>query len=88
MYNSDGIEVTVDALNIHVKSDKVTCDIDGVGIKVKADTLSVKTKSGKVTGGTFEMKGTVAPEPTGPFCGIPACLFTGAPHVGTKVSGT
>lgn len=110
MYNSDGIAVTLDALNIHVKSDKVTCDIDGVGIKVKADTfeaeysnsykrksseamleddtLTVKTKSGKVTGGTFEMKGTAAPESTGPFCGIPACLFTGAPHVGTKVSGT
>lgn len=110
MYNSDGVEVTVDALNIHVKSDKVMCDIDGAGIKVAADTfeanysnsykrksaeatveddtLTIKTANGKITGGNFEMKGTCAPEGSGPFCGIPACLFTGAPHVGTKVAGT
>lgn len=55
MYNSDGIEVKVDVLNIHVKSDKVTCDIDGVGIKVKADTFeaeysnSYKRKSSEAT---------------------------------------
>ena len=31
--------------------------------------------------------GTVAPATTGPFCGIPTCPLTGAPHAGNQSSG-
>lgn len=34
--------------------------------------------------GTLELAGTVAPN-AGPFCAIPNCLFTGAPHTGKTV---
>lgn len=41
----------------------------------------------EITGGKVKIKGSVAPS-TGPFCGIPNCLFTGAPHGGDTVTGT
>ena len=41
----------------------------------------------KATGTSFECGGTVAPTGTGALCGLPACLLTGAPHVGNKAVG-
>lgn len=52
--------------------------------KTKIDSPDVE-----VTGGKVKIKGTVAPNPNGgAFCGIPVCLFTGAPHQGDIVTGT
>jgi hypothetical protein len=46
--------------------------------------------SGKVkaTGGSFECGGSVSPSGSGALCGVPFCLFTGAPHAGKKAEGT
>ena len=41
-----------------------------------------------ISGGKLTVQGTVAPTGSGPFCGIPTCPVTGAPHVGPIVSGT
>lgn len=49
---------------------------------------TVKSPSVKVTGGTLEVAGTAGATGTGGFCAIPVCPFSGAPHVGNKISGT
>lgn len=41
-----------------------------------------------ITGGIMTVNGTVAPTGSGPFCAIPNCLFTNAPHIGTTVINT
>lgn len=71
-YNSDGVSFVTDANST----------------EINVENLKITTKSGTVTGGEFTMKGSVTPEGSGPFCAVTNCLFTGAPHVGTKVSGT
>ena len=49
---------------------------------------TIKALQAKITGGTLQVDGTAAPNAQGAFCGIPACLFTGAPHIGNTISGT
>jgi len=66
----------------HITAKTQNCTVDLTGQKVTIDSPKVE-----VTGGAFTMKGTVAPS-TGPLCAIPNCLFTGAPHGGSEVSGT
>ena len=94
IYNSDSVEIVVDANSVKIKSGTLTAEYsDSYSRKtpksdIQDDELTVTTKTGKVTGGSFEMKGTVAPEGSGPFCAVPYCLLTGAPHTGTKVTGT
>jgi hypothetical protein len=62
--------------------------VKGVNVSVEAETsATVKSAQVQITGGTLQVTGTSAPD-SGPFCAIPACLFTGAPHAGNKVSGT
>jgi hypothetical protein len=71
-------------------------EMAGGGIKVEAAAnvevkgVSVKVEGAQVTitGGTLTTNGVAAPTGSGPYCGIPACLFTSAPHVGSMVSGT
>ena len=55
-------------------------------IKSKGDT-TIDSPKVEITGGQVKIKGNVTPT-SGPFCGIPNCLFTGAPHGGDTVSGT
>lgn len=50
--------------------------------------LQLKGAVTQITGGTLQVNGMAAPSGSGPFCGIPACLYSGAPHVGNIVSGT
>lgn len=54
------------------------CDINAnAGCTIDSPTVKIK-------GGTLKVAGTTAASATstvtGPFCGIPMCLFTGAPH--------
>lgn len=65
--------------NVSVKADG-DCNVEGKNITAKGNV--------KVTGGTFEAGGIVAPTGSGALCGIPTCPFTGAPHVGNMASGT
>ena len=55
-------------------------DIESTGAASIKGNLTIK-------GGSLTATGTASPSGSGPFCGLPACLFTGAPHVGSIVSG-
>lgn len=68
---------------------------DNASVKTDADmsleasgSTTVKAATTTLTGGTLICKGIAAADGQGPFCGIPVCPFTGAPHNGTTVSGT
>lgn len=41
-----------------------------------------------IKGGILNVNGSVGPTGTGPFCAVPVCPLTGAPHIGNKVIGT
>ena len=56
-------------------------------IKSSGDAV-VESPNVSITGGNLTVNGTASPTGSGPFCGIPVCPFTGAPHVGNKVAGT
>lgn len=51
-------------------------------------TVTITAPKMVITGGELDVQGSAAPTGSGPFCAIPTCLFSGAPHVGPKVSGT
>lgn len=75
--NADSLSVTVSG-NVKIKGTGIT--IDGSSVIIKGSTVSV-------TGGALTVKGS-APGSTGPFNMLPVCMFTGAPHGGTTVTGT
>lgn len=50
--------------------------------------LELKATQTKLTGGQLECNGTATPSGSGPFCAIPCCPVTGAPHCGSMVMGT
>ncbi len=93
---ADGTEtesIEVDEAEWSYVEDKETGDISiespGTGTTLKLDIdMQAKTIKLQATGFTIEVNGTVAPTGAGPFCGLPNCLFTGAPHVGPKITGT
>lgn len=87
------IEITKDG-NINIESAEITVNAKG-NITVNGDNIAIKGASSvkvegntTITGGNLTVNGNVAPTGSGPFCGIKVCPFTGAPHVGNKVSGT
>lgn len=63
-------------------------DSFGNEVTLGAAGIEIKTIRGKITGGIFSMKGISAPDGQGPFCALPLCFLTGAPHVGSEVVGT
>ena len=74
--------------NCDVKaSGNMNCEASG-NMTVKGSNIKVEGSMVQITGGTLQVNGTAAPMGSGPFCGIPACLFTSAPHVSTTVSST
>lgn len=70
-------------------SAKVTIQIEKGEMKINAQKgIEIKSPQTKLTGGIVEIGGAVAPEGQGALCGVPYCLYTGAPHSGSKASGT
>jgi hypothetical protein len=62
--------------------------VKGTNINAEASaSATVKAAQVKITGGQLTVNGAAAPG-SGPFCGLPNCLFTGAPHGGSTVNGT
>lgn len=49
-------------------------------------SLTLKSQATELTGGTVKCKGKATPDGTGCFCGVPYCLYSGAPQTGTNVS--
>lgn len=82
-------EITIEGnSNITIKGDSVI-KVDG---KVDLNSPEVKiTSNSKISlggGGSLETSaGTCSATGMGGFCGIPVCPFTGAPHVGNKITG-
>lgn len=56
------------------------CDLKATQTTINGNT--------KVTGGMFEAGGTVTPTGQGALCGIPFCVFSGAPQCGNISQGT
>ena len=65
----------------------LTATVTGAA-SVQAATVTVTSPATVLTGGTVKIGGVVAPTGQGALCGIPFCLFTGAPHTGELASGT
>ena len=61
--------------NAEIKVDK-DAKVEAQNVTVKS---SVKTE---IKGGQVVIGGTVTPTGKGALCGLPSCLFTGAPHIG------
>lgn len=53
----------------------------GLEITIKGNAISISAG-----GGNLSMDGEVSPTGQGPFCAMKVCPFTGAVHVGNKVS--
>jgi len=68
-----GTTVTVSASAVSIVTD-VNCTVDSPNVTI--------------TGGELNVEGQSNLNVSGPFCGLTNCLFTGAPHRGSKVSGT
>ena len=99
--NNSTIEISGDSeinvsgnSNIRVDGDseiKVGGDSE-IGVEgsatIKGSSVTIDSSNVTITGGMLTTKGSVAPQGTGPFCAIPICPLTGAPHVGPKVMGT
>lgn len=73
-------------LKINITGDCSITASENCNITATKD-CTVKGKNVTITGGKATMKGMVAAG-TGPFCAIPTCPFSGAPHGGSEVSGT
>ena len=88
--SKDGIDIQTDGA-VTFKADKdlelnvsgnatVKCDKDA---SVEAQNVTVKSSvKTEIKGGQVKLAGTVTPTGSGALCGLPSCLFTGAPHTG------
>lgn len=83
---SGDVKVTADG-DASLKASNVTVEASG-NADIKSSSSTIDSSTVKITGGTCEIGGTVAPTGTGAFCGVPNCIFSGAPHVGKLSSGT
>ncbi len=54
-------------------------------LKVEGDKLSLQSKETTLTGGNVKCAGTATADGTGCFCGVPYCLYSGAPQTGSVV---
>jgi phage baseplate assembly protein gpV len=81
-------EILVEGVDaVTVKAPKV--EVDGAQeVTVKAPKVVVDGTDTTITGGSLTTNGTAAPTGSGPYCGLPKCLFTGIDHVGNVVSNT
>lgn len=79
--------------DVNVTSEIVNVDADSVSVEansvnVDSGTCEVNSIQTVLTGGTVQISGAVAPTGGGSLCGLPNCLFTGAPQTGPIATGT
>lgn len=95
--NSDGVEVSIKGTDITIKQVNRTVEADDgtINIKntltVKADTVNVESENATVKATNCTLDGKVKfthgfgpPDGKGPLCGIPNCLFSGAPQCSSE----
>jgi len=81
-FTDNDFKVTSNNVTIDIKNDEMEITTSSGKIKLEGTHAEI---SGFSTG--VKMGGNVAPTGSGPFCGIPNCLFTGAPHIGDTAIG-
>ncbi len=84
MEDSAGNKITMDKTNIKIDSSKKVYIKGSTGITIEDSNVIL-------TGGSVTINSKVPVTPTlglGPFCALPTCLFTGAPHTGIKADQT
>lgn len=89
--NDEQIGLTVDTENKEIKInafENAEIVITDSEVSISGKNITVKGQDVTITGGNLNVNGSVTPTGSGPFCGIPFCLFTGAAHSGNKTSGT
>jgi len=99
IFNKDGIKIIgLEKETIHIKKDSIEIE-NSSNSTIKLDKFSIMLTTNKdiiinspqvkITGGQLEVNGTASPSPgQGAFNCIPNCLFTGAPHTATLITGT
>ena len=87
VHSKGNVTVTNDAdVSITISGNSDITINGNCNIKVSG-SCNIDSPDVNITGASLTVNGTAAPSGSGPFCGIPACLFTGAPHVGNKSTG-
>ena len=85
----DKVEITATSGSVEMKvCNKITISLKDGKISIEAEYVLVTSKKVKITGGQMEMAGMASTDMQGPFCAIPTCPFSGAPHTGKLVSNT
>lgn len=85
----DKVEITATSGSVEMKvCDKITISLKDGKVSIEAEDVLVTSKKVKITGGQMEMAGMASTDMQGPFCAIPTCPFSGAPHTGKLVSNT
>ena len=85
----DKVEITATSGSVEMKvCDKITICLKDGKVSIEAEDVLVTSKKVKITGGQMEMAGMASTDMQGPFCAIPTCPFSGAPHTGKLVSNT
>jgi hypothetical protein len=94
-FSENHIITTAEEINIKTAKNftqktekKYTINVGGdANISVEGKTV-LKSPDVTITGGKLTVNGTAAPTGSGGFCGIPACIFSSAPHVGNVIQST
>lgn len=71
---------------INIKTD--TANVKASDVVVDGNDVKVKGSQVTITGGNLTTQGASNTDLNGPFNAIKVCPFSGAPHCGSKVSGT
>ena len=81
-------DVTLDATgDASISAKNATVEASG-DASVTGNNVTVEaTVKTEIKGGQVVLGGTVTPNGAGALCGVPACLFTGAPHSGDTSVG-
>lgn len=78
-FSFDGENITLSA--------KSALTAKGKDVAVEGESsLTLKSAATELTGGNVKCKGIATPDGTGCFCGVPYCLYSGAPQTGANVA--
>lgn len=74
-------------INVTTKGDTNIETSGKTNIKSSGNT-KIDSPNVEITGGKVKISGSAIANSKGAFCGLPNCLFTGAPHVSDTIIGT
>jgi hypothetical protein len=74
---------------IEIKNDQINITTGKSSIKMKkGGDIEINGSDVVITGGNLTTKVTANTDTMGPYCALKFCPYSGAPHIGSKVSGT